>query len=536
MASLPSTIRLFLGLAGVMVMGPWFLRDSGSSELLIVTFNVVALTVTSIIDSSVRFRTGPWRGTVPGLLVFGMCIGAFASSSEVMIILASVLAVGFSMLEGLSYLLDRLRRGGVAVILGFLIAPVLVGSILLMLPRCQAGDDPLTYSDSLFTAVSAVTVTGLTVIDVGSRLSPEGQWVLLGLIQLGGLGVVSLFAIFALVLGNGLGIRQGRALRDALDGMGGGELRGLLMTIVISTLAIELVGALFLRVSGDSSASFFSSLFHSVSAFCNAGFSLHDKNSLQGWGAISQGVMAILILLGGIGFPVLLDLWRRYGRRKTLRLQLQSRLNISVSVLLLLGGTFLLLLTGAGADSWFWSVTARTAGFSTSSIDALPLSSTLILMFLMYIGASPGSTGGGLKTSTLGVLFLATRAEVQGSGQVVAWKRLIPDTVIRTAAVLTLVGTMMWLVLVLCLLSVEPSKGPEGNLGFIDYAFEVTSALATVGLSRGVTSEVTETGKIILEVAMIFGRLGPLALVLAMASISPMASRGERPTGRVMLG
>jgi len=535
MASLPSTIRLFLGLAGVMVMGPWFLRDSGSSELLIVTFNVVALTVTSLIDSSVRFRTGLWRGTVPGLLVFGMCIGAFASSSEVMIILASVLAVGFSMLEGLSFLLDRIRRGGVAVILFFLLVPVFVGSILLMLPRCQAGDDPLNYSDSLFTAVSAVTVTGLTVIDVGSRFSTEGQWVLLGLIQLGGLGVVSLFAIFALVLGNGLGIRQGRALRDALAGMGSGEIRGLLMTIVVSTLAIELIGALLLHLSGGSSASFISSLFHSVSAFCNAGFSLHE-NSLQGWSAISQGVMAILILLGGIGFPVLLDLWRRYGRRETSRLQLQSRLNISVSVLLLLGGTFLLFLTGAGADSWFWSVTARTAGFNTSSIHGLPLSSTLIVMFLMYIGASPGSTGGGLKTSTLGVLFLATRAEVQGSGQVVAWKRLIPDTVIRTAAVLTLVGTMMWLVLVLCLLSVESTGSPEANFGFIDYAFEVTSALATVGLSRGVTSEVTETGKIILEVAMIFGRLGPLALVLAMASISPLASRGERPTGRVMLG
>ena len=535
MASLPSTIRLFLGLAGVMVMGPWFLRDSGSSELLIVTFNVVALTVTSLIDSSVRFRTGPWRGTVPGLLVFGMCIGAFASSSEVMIILASVLAVGFSMLEGLSFLLDRIRRGGVAVILFFLLVPVLVGSILLMLPRCQAGDDPLNYSDSLFTAVSAVTVTGLTVIDIGSSFSTEGQWVLLGLIQLGGLGVVSLFAIFALVLGNGLGIRQGRALRDALDGMGSGEIRGLLMTIVVSTLAIELIGALLLHLSGGSSASFISSLFHSVSAFCNAGFSLHE-NSLQGWSGISQGVMAILILLGGIGFPVLLDLWRRYGRRETLRLQLQSRLNISVSVLLLLGGTFLLFLTGAGADSWFWSVTARTAGFNTSSTVLLPLSSTLLLMFLMFVGASPGSTGGGLKTSTLGVLFLATRAEVQGSGQVVAWKRLIPDTVIRTAAVLTLVGTMMWLVLVLCLLSVESTGSPEAKFGFIDYAFEVTSALATVGLSRGVTSEVTETGKIILEVAMIFGRLGPLALVLAMASISPLASRGERPTGRVMLG
>ncbi len=535
MASLPSSIRLFLGLAGAMVMGPWFLRDSGSSDLLVVTVSIGALTVVSLIDSIVRIRIGRWRGAVPGLLVFGLCIGALTSSREVLIILASVLAVGFSMLEGLSYLLDRLRRGGVAVILGFLIAPVLVGSILLMLPRCQAGDDPLTYSDSLFTAVSAVTVTGLTVIDVGSRFSPEGHWVLLVLIQLGGLGVVSLFAIFALVLGNGLGIRQGRALRDALDGMGGGELRGLLRIIVVSTLAIELIGALLLRLTGDSSASFVSSLFHSVSAFCNAGFSLHE-NSLQGWGVSSQGVMAILILLGGIGFPVLLDLWRRYGRRETLRLQLQSRLNISVSVLLLLGGTFLLYVTGAGADCWFWSVTARTAGFNTSSTGMLPLSSTLILMFLMYIGASPGSTGGGLKTSTLGVLFLATRAEVQGSGQVVAWKRLIPDTVIRTAAVLTLVGTMMWLVLVLCLLSVESTGGTAAEFGFIDYAFEVTSALATVGLSRGLTPDVGELGRVILEVAMIFGRLGPLALVLAMASISPVASRGERPTGRVMLG
>ena len=155
-------------------------------------------------------------------------------------------------------------------------------------------------------------------------------------------------------------------------------------------------------------------------------------------------------------------------------------------------------------------------------------------MSLMFVGASPGSTGGGLKTSTLGVLFLATRAEVQGLGQVVAWKRLIPDTVIRTAAVLTLVGTMMWLVLVLCLLSVELERDPE--LDFIACAFEVTSALATVGLSRGLTPDVSEKGRIILEVAMIFGRLGPLALVLAMASISPLASRGERPTGRVMLG
>ncbi len=535
MASLPSSIRLFLGLAGVMVMVPWFLRDSGSSELLVVTVSIGTLTAISLIDSIVRIRIGRWRGAVPGLLVLLLCIGAITSSREVLIILAAVLAVGISMLEGLSFLLDRIRRGGVAVILLFLLAPVLVGSILLLLPRCQAGDLPLTYSDSLFTAVSAVTVTGLTVIDVGSRFSPEGQWVLLALIQLGGLGVVSLFAIFALVLGNGLGIRQGRALRDALDGIGSGELRGLLMTIVISTLAIELIGALFLLLAGGSDATYFSSLFHSISAFCNAGFSLHE-NSLQGWSAIPQGVMAILILLGGIGFPVLFDLWRRYGRRDSLRLQLQSRLNISVSILLLLAGTVLLSLTGAGADSWFWSVTARTAGFNTASTLALPLSSTLLLMFLMYVGASPGSTGGGLKTSTLGVLFLATRAEVRGSGQVVAWKRLIPDTVVRTAAVLTLVGTMMWLVLVLCLLSVESTGDAEAKFGFIDYAFEVTSALATVGLSRGVTPAVSESGKIVLEVAMIFGRLGPLALVLAMASISPRASRGERPTGRVMLG
>ncbi len=154
-------------------------------------------------------------------------------------------------------------------------------------------------------------------------------------------------------------------------------------------------------------------------------------------------------------------------------------------------------------------------------------------MVLMSIGASPGSTGGGLKTTTVGVLFLATRSELRGGGQVVAWNRVIPDPVIRTAAVLAVIGMLLWGILLGLLLAVD---GSSEKYQFIDYAFEVTSALATVGLSRGVTSTLSETGRSIIEVAMICGRLGPLALVLAMASISSTAPRGDRPPGRVMLG
>ena len=529
------SIRALLGLTALLVMGPWFLSPAGSMPVEGWTTVPLLLALLAFSDLVLQLRSQRERSALPGLTVLLLCLTGCGWNQQFLVIFSALLALGFTLMDLFSTLLEQIRRGGALVMILFFLAPVVVGTALMTMPRCQSIEssiDPLTFSDALFTAISAVTVTGLTVIDVGSRLSIEGQWGLLGLIQLGVLGVISLFAFFALVLGEGLGIRQGKALREALAGVGISELRNLLGVIVISTLLVESIGTLFLIWVADSEGGFFDALFHAVSAFCNAGFSLH-ASSLEGYSTAARLVMTMLIIVGGLGFPVLLDLWRKFRSNGRQRFPLQTRLTLVVSLVLLISGGWLLYWSGAGSDSWFWSVTARTAGFSTSATSALPWASTLVLMVLMSIGASPGSTGGGLKTTTVGVLFLATWSELRGGGQVVAWNRVIPDPVIRTAAVLAVIGMLLWGILLGLLLVVD---GSSGKYQFIDYAFEVTSALATVGLSCGVTSPLSETGRPILEVAMICGRLGPLALVLAMASISSSAPRGERPPGRVMLG
>ena len=529
------SIRALLGLTALLVMGPWFLSPAGSMPVEGWTTVPLLLALVALADLILKLRSEGSRSSLPGLTVLLLCLIGCGWNQQFLVIIGALFALGFTLLGLLSFLLEQIRRGGALVVILFFLAPVVVGTALMMMPRCQSIDspmDPLILSEALFTAISAVTVTGLTVIDIGSQLSIEGQWVLLGLIQLGGLGVISLFAFFALVLGDGLGIRQGKALRDSLAGVGILELRKLLGVIVISTLLVESIGTLFLIWATDSEGGYFDALFHAVSAFCNAGFSLHSS-SLEAYSTAARLVMAMLIIVGGLGFPVLLDLWRKFGSNGSQRFPLQTRLTLLVSLVLLISGALLLSFSGAGSDSWFWSITARTAGFNTSTTSVLPWASTLVLMVLMSIGASPGSTGGGLKTTTIGVLFLATRSELRGGGQVVAWNRVIPDPVIRTAAVLAVIGMLLWGILLGLLLAVD---GSSEKYQFIDYAFEVTSALATVGLSRGVTSTLSETGRTIIEVAMICGRLGPLALVLAMASISRSAPRGERPPGRVMLG
>ena len=531
----PRTLtRALLLIAGTLVLAPWFMSSPGSSVSNWLSNSVILFLCIALADLLVHLRSGSYRDLLPGSSLLVMAGSGIAFEVEVLFIVAAFLALGLFFLEVLSILLDHVRRGGAAVVLLFYLVPVVDGSVLLTLPRCQGTTTALSSGDAIFTAISAVTVTGLTTIDIGERLSTEGQYLLLGLIQIGGLGVISIFAFFALALGNGLGIRQGRALRDALDGVGVSELKRLLITIVLATVAVESIGILLLLICGDH-LSLKSALFHSVSAFCNAGFSL-QKTSLENWSTAPRMVMSLLIVLGGLGFPVLLDLWRCKIRGEGVRLPIQTRLIISVTSILLVSGGLLVWITGAGADSWFWSVTARTAGFHTSSASELPMAAAMIVICLMAVGASPGSTGGGLKTSTVGVLFLSARAEFNGSSTTVVWKRTIPDPVIKTAAVLTLVGGVLWLLLLFVLVIVETESLREGRVQLLDLAFEVTSALATVGLSRDVTSSLGDGGRWIIALAMLLGRLGPLALVLGLASISTVRPHGERPAGKVMLG
>jgi len=534
-AKLLSTIKYWIGLVGCAAAYPWLDSASGNPDPVIPQVFVVTLLSLSSIELITQVFTRYFRRAIPAFVVTISFLLGYLATDDSYIVIGTLFAIGVCFLSVFSLILDRVRRGGPFLVFLFFLMPMIVGTVVLTFPRCQQGDVALSGTDAAFTAISAVTVTGLTVIDVGTRLSTEGQWILLGLIQLGGLGTVSLFAFFALVLGHGLGIRQGRALRDSLDGLGSSQLRDLLGTICISTIFLEILGAAFLALTGELHGTIRENLFHSVSAFCNAGFTL-SADSLAGWNHYQRSVMAILILLGGVGFPVIHEFKLKIFHRRYQRITVQTRLILTASVYLLIGGTILLLFSGAGSDSWFWSITCRTAGFSTSSPAALPLSATLIMMVLMAIGASPGSTGGGLKTTTVGVLFLATKAEMRASQKVVAWKRTINDAVIRTAAVLTVLASMLWLVLVTLLLSTESAMLQEGNVSFIDLGFEVTSALGTVGLSRDVTAGLTEKGRWVIEIAMILGRLGPLALVIAMASLSPHVPRGVRPHGKVMLG
>ncbi|MGE4619687.1 MAG: potassium transporter TrkG [Planctomycetota bacterium] len=530
-----STIRYLAALVGCVVLWPWLGNSPGGSDSVIVGVPAVALTVLILFDLFIHLHSRSFYRAIPGMVAIANILLSFLWALDTYIVIAALITIFTCILDAFTAVLDRVRKGAPFLVFLLFLVPILLGAFVLSFPRCHSVGTALTATESLFTAISAVTVTGLSVIDVGARLSQEGQWFLLSLIQLGGLGMVSLFAFFALVLGNGLGLSQGRAIRESLAGLSSSELRQLLGTICISTITIEVLGAALLYFGSGSSLSVQSALFHSVSAFCNAGFTL-NPDSLESWDLSSKAIMAILIVVGGIGFPVIHEFQRRFLRKDSVRFSLQTKLILTVSAVLLVGGSGLLLLTGAGAESWFWSITARTAGFSTDATSGLPMAATLVLMVLMVIGASPGSTGGGVKTTTLAVLFLALRSEISGSRSVVAWKRSIPDTVVRSAAVLTILAAILWFLLVVVLLLVEATALQSGRFTFLDLVFEVTSALGTVGLSRDVTGHLSDAGTWVIECAMILGRLGPLAVIITLASLSPSPLRGERPVGKVMLG
>lgn len=532
---LQQTMKYLTGVFSFVAAYLWLQVPAGTSESVVASELLFTLLFLSGSEALLLLFTNSKIKSLPCLVVFLLFLAGLVTGSDTFTICGALFSISGTFLNLVSLLLERVRKGGPLFVFLIFLIPVLAGAVVLSFPRCHQEAVSISPSESFFTAVSAVTVTGLTVIDVGASLSVEGQWVLLLLIQVGGIGTVSLFAFFALILGNGLGIRQGRSLRESLDGVGSSEIRGLLGTICILTLSVELIGALFLYLGSGYQPNTLEHLFHSVSAFCNAGFTL-TSDSLASWSFVQKLIMAILITLGGIGFPVIHEFKKRLFRPEVSRLSIQSKLILVVSLSLFLIGSVLLLITGTGEESWFWSITCRTAGFSTADVGSIPLSSTLILMILMAIGASPGSTGGGVKTTTIGVLFLAVWAELRSKIKIVAWKRTIRDTVVRTAAVLILVAFLVWLVLLLALLTTESASLKAGKLSFVDLAFEITSALGTVGLSRNVTMLLSENGRHIVELAMLLGRLGPLAIVVGIASLTPTAVKGDRPHGRVMLG
>ncbi|MEK6680300.1 MAG: TrkH family potassium uptake protein, partial [Nitrospirota bacterium] len=406
------------------------------------------------------------------------------------------------------------------------LAAILAGTILLMLPAATAGGKGIKFVDALFTITSATCVTGLAVVDTGTYFTTFGQIIILIFIQLGGLGIMTFSAFFATIFGRGFGIRDRMIMQDVLDFTGMGEIMDLIKRIFKLTIAIEMTGAfiLFLRFYAEGkgiSWSAYNALFHSISAFCNAGFSLFSNN-LEGYKGdiVVNLVITTLIILGGIGFPVLVNLQSYFFKREHRRhLGLQTKVVVNVSLSLIIAGAILLFISEFKGQiqnlpwhekiltTYFQSVTTRTAGFNTINMEALSNGTLFIMIILMFIGASPGSTGGGIKTTTAAILFSTARGWLSGKDVPELFERTIPQDAVQKSFALLFIAQAAVAVVAFLLFLTE--KAP-----FINILFEVVSAFGTVGLSTGLTPHLSDAGKLLISLMMYMGRIGPLTLAL----------------------
>ncbi len=456
------------------------------------------------------------------------------------------------------------------LIVGSFLTLISIGTGLLLLPAATArGEAPTTFTDALFSATSAVCVTGLIVVDTGTHWSRFGQYVILVLIQLGGLGLMTYASVFALFMWRGMRVREVLVLREAFTHDLRAEIGRLTTFILLTTLAVEAVGALLLSGLWDHTATadavplgerIFYSIFHSVSAFCNAGFCLY-ADSMTAYRSAWQVnlVFPLLIISGGIGFAVLYNLARMVRYRLLVRnrvplvkrrMTLQTRLAVTATVILLVGGTALALVLetfpgrddawrrtavgpdeagrpAASADSplgrtwlqraggaWFLATTARTAGFNTTDTPRLGPPTKFLTVVLMFIGASPGSTGGGIKTVTVAVVLCGVWAALRGRPSVQVFKRQIPPETVRRALAILAVG-VAWVALTSMALAAWGVRDGT-DFTFLDALFETQSAFATVGLSTGMTPLLNTFGRMLLVVTMFVGRIGLLTLFVAM--------------------
>lgn len=440
------------------------------------------------------------------------------------------------------------------IALSFLLT-ILLGSFLLSLPIATTGGK-ISFVNALFTATSATCVTGLVVVDTGSYFTIFGQLVILSLIQLGGLGIMTLSSFFTLLLGKKLSIKSKMIVLDSLDYYDVDTLSKLLKAIFLLTIGIEFLGAvpLFFKWLPDMGAikALYYAIFHSVSAFCNAGFALYpDSFIICREDVVINLVISTLIILGGIGFVVLMDLRRYFGAKRQRSPQkaisLQSKIVLGSSgILILLGMLTVLLLEwnnpatlqplsfqGKLLASFFGSVTCRTAGFNTLPTGSLYAATSMIFVVLMFIGASPGSTGGGIKTTTLAIFLATVWSMMLDKDRVCLFKRTIPRKEIQRSIVI--IGLSSLLVILCTLLLVVLDSGLAK--GLLHHLFEVVSAFGTVGLSTGVTPNLSISGRLLITLIMFIGRTGPLTVALALSnSSSKYAPSFRYPEGRIMVG
>lgn len=438
-----------------------------------------------------------------------------------------------------------LRHPAQTMVLAFATA-VAIGTVLLMLPVSSADAGGAPFVTALFTSTSAVCVTGLTVVDTASYWSVPGQVVILGLIQVGGFGIMTLASLIALLLSRRMGLRTRLTAAAETRSVGLGDVRRVLKGVFLITLTVEgiLAAVLTLRFRAEYDDTWATAtwhgVFHAVSSFNNAGFSLFSDNLM---GFLTDGFIlvpiSLAIIIGGLGFPVLIELVRRQPMRTW---SLHTRLTLLMTAILLGGGTLFITLSewtnpgtlgplGVGeklVGGWFHAVQPRTAGFNAWDYGQATDETLLGTIILMFIGGGSAGTAGGLKVTTFVVLLFVIVAEVRGDDDVIAFDRRIDHRVIRQAITVALIGVASVVGGTVVLTELT-------DLPFRDVLFETTSAFATVGLSTGITPSVTGPGQVALVALMFLGRLGPITLVSALA-LRQRNRRYRPPEGAPLIG
>ena len=436
------------------------------------------------------------------------------------------------------------------VICSYLIADLL-GTLLLSLDISLVGER-ISMIDAFFTSTSALCVTGLTVVDTGTTFTVFGQSVILALMQIGGLGVMTFSVLFFLFLGRGFSTRGRWIINESFTAAPVRSASSLLRSIFLFTVLAEAVGALLLTIEWRSelgmSSALFAGVFHAVSAFCNAGLALFETSFVEYRGNVMVNVVICsLIVLGGIGFPVIYEFMTRLRRVRAharTAVSLHSRTVLVTTAVLILSGAVLVFALEQNNEiadlstreqvlaSLFQSITARTAGFNTLDIGSLTVATLFILVILMFVGASPGSCGGGIKTTSLVVLIAILNDRIRGRHSASIFKRKLPDESVSKALSIFILAVIAVTVGIVLLLITQAVPSRES---FLTYVFEAVSAFGTVGLSMGVTPALTVIGRLVIIALMLLGRVGLLTVAYVVTS-RRIASPYQYAEEKIMIG
>lgn len=445
------------------------------------------------------------------------------------------------------FLARKTRLNAVQILaIGFALV-ILVGGTILSLPISSVNGENTNFLDAIFTSTSAVCVTGLITLDTGTHWNAFGQTIIIILIEIGGLGFMSLTTFVAILLGKKITLRDRLLMQEAMNTFNIEGLVRMVKYVLGFTFTVQFFGALLLSTQFIPEYGFkkgiLYSLFHSASAFCNAGFDLFGHfNSLVNYSNNSIVLLTIsgLIIIGGLGFTVILEIYNYKGTKK---LSVNSKLVLLITTCLVFGGMIIMFILEYNnpntigdmgfkdklLNSFFASVSPRTAGFNSVSTDDMTMAGKFTTILLMFIGGSPGSTAGGLKTTTFGVLILTVISILKGREDTEVFERRFSKETVYKAIALFSIG-MILVIIVTMVLSVT-----ESNQSFINLLYEATSAFGTVGLTTGVTQELSSIGKVVIMITMYFGRVGPLTVILAL--VNRRKKKGYKyPEGKILIG